>query len=200
MAVIFIERLLRADRRGVVIMDDRNIIELFFARSEQALSETKTKYGRLCDKIAYGILNNGEDAEECVSTSYMKLWNAIPPKKPDSLCGYLCMIVRNTALSAYESIKRHSFQQQYDELSEVIPDNISVEERFSSHQIGDYINQYLGISSPASRQIFVSRYYFNMSVEEIATGLGMSEGAVKTRLNRIRTGLRKYLQERGVEV
>lgn len=181
-------------------MEDTSIIELFFSRSEQALAETKSKYGRLCEKIAYGILNNTEDTEECVSSSYMKLWNAIPPKRPESLCGYLCMIVRNTALSAIDRIRKNSFQEQYDELCEVIPDSETVESRFDSRQIGEYINGYLVGISKKNREVFVSRYYFNMSVNGIAEGLGMTENAVKTRLSRTRAGLRKYLQERGVEV
>ncbi|MBQ9947876.1 MAG: sigma-70 family RNA polymerase sigma factor [Oscillospiraceae bacterium] len=181
-------------------MDDIKIIELFFERSEQALAETKTKYGRLCEKIAYSILSNGEDAEECVSSSYMKLWNAIPPKRPESLCGYLCRIVRNTALTAFDRIRRRSFEEQYDELSEVIPDSETVESRFDSQQIGEHINAYLGKQNKAGRDIFISRYYFNMSISEIASGLGMSENAVKTRLSRTRAGLKKFLQERGVEI
>lgn len=181
-------------------MDDSKIIELFFERSEDALSETRTKYGRLCEKIAYGILNNNEDTEECVSSSYMKLWGAIPPKRPQSLCGYLCMIVRNTALTAARKLGCHSFQEQYDELSEVIADVHTVESRFDSHRTGELINEYLGSVSGKSRRVFVSRYYFNMSVSEIAQGLSMGEGAVKTQLSRTRAGLKKYLQERGVEV
>ena len=181
-------------------MDDKNIIELFFARSEQALAETSTKYGRLCSNIANGILSNNEDAEECVSTSYVKLWNAIPPKRPESLCGYLCMIVRNTALTAFNRISRRSYEEQYDELAEIIPDTNTVESRFDSNQLGEYINGYLGTIGRKSREVFVSRYYFNMTISEIASGLGISESAVKTRLSRTRAGLRKYLNERGVEV
>ncbi len=181
-------------------MDDNRIIELFFSRSEQALAETQSKYGRLCSNIAYGILNNNEDVEECVSSSYMKLWNAIPPKRPESLCGYLCMIVRNTALTAFGKLKHRSFEQQYDELSEIIPDNATVESRFDSSQLSMWINEFLAKEHRKSREVFVSRYYFNMSISEIAGGLGMTESAVKTRLSRSRAGLRKYLEERGVEL
>ncbi len=181
-------------------MDDNRIIELFFSRSEQALSETQVKYGRLCSNIAYGILSNNEDAEECVSSSYMKLWNAIPPKRPESLCGYLCMIVRNTALTAFDRIKRRSYEEQYDELAEIIPDSSTVESRFDSIQLGAWINEFLATESKKSREVFVSRYYFNMSVSETAKGLGMSESAVKTRLSRTRAALKDFLKERGVEV
>ncbi len=181
-------------------MEDNKIIEMFFSRDEQAIAETQTKYGRLCNNIAYGILANNEDTEECVSSSYIKLWNAIPPKRPESLCGYLCMIVRNTALTAFDKLKRRSYEEQYDELAEIIPDNATVESRFESTQLGEWINGFLAKESRKSREVFVSRYYFNMSVSEIAKGLSMTESAVKTRLSRARAGLKVYLKERGVEV
>lgn len=181
-------------------MDDKKIIELFFSRSEQAIAETQTKYGRLCSKIAYGILSNNEDAEECVSSSYMKLWNAIPPKNPESLCGYLCMIVRNTALTAYDRLRRRSYDEQYNELAEIIPDKATVESRLDGSLLVGYINDFLSKTSRKNREVFVSRYYFNMSVADTARGLGISESAVKTRLSRTREALRQYLNERGVEV
>ena len=181
-------------------MEDSKIIELYNSRDEQAIAETRQKYGALCDKIALGILNNGEDAEECVSSAYIKLWNAIPPKNPQSLCGYLCAIVRNTAFSAYERIKRRFDHEHYDELSEVIPDEKTVEGIFDSHQIGTYINAYLETVGKKNREVFVSRYYFCMGTNEIAAGLSMSDSAVRTRLSRMRAGLRKFLKERGVDV
>lgn len=183
-----------------VIMDDNKIIELLFARSEQALVFTQEKYGRLCGSIARGILANNQDAEECVNDSYIKLWNAVPPKCPQSLCGYLCTIVRNTALTAYERTAYRSYEQQYDELAEIIPDSGTVEARFESGQLGCWINEYLAKQSRKNREVFISRYYFNMSISDTAAGLSISEGAVKTRLSRVRAGLKKYLQERGVEL
>ncbi len=181
-------------------MEDNKIIDMFFSRNEQAIAETQTKYGRLCNNIAYGILANNEDSEECVSSSYVKLWNAIPPKHPESLCGYLCMIVRNTALTAFDKLKRRSYEEQYDELAEIIPDNTTVESRFESTQLGEWINEFLAKESRKSREVFVSRYYFNMSVNQIGKGLGMTDSAVKTRLSRVRAGLKDYLKERGVEL
>lgn len=181
-------------------MDDNKIIELLFDRSEQALVLTQEKYGRLCGSIARGILANNQDAEECVNDSYIKLWNAVPPKRPQSLCGYLCMIVRNTALTAYEKTAYRGYEQQYDELAEIIPDGSTVEERFENGQLGRWINEYLAKQSRKNRQVFVARYYFNMSISDTAAGLSISEGAVKTRLSRVRAGLKKYLQERGVQL
>ena len=94
-------------------MEDSLIVDLYFERNEQAIAETQNKYGRLCTKIAAGILKRYEDAEEAVSSSYIKLWNAIPPKRPESLCGYLCRIVRNTALNICDSMKRRSCEELY---------------------------------------------------------------------------------------
>ncbi len=181
-------------------MDDKKIIELFFERSEQGLSEVQTKYSRLCTRVAYGVLHNSEDTEECVSTSYVKLWNAIPPKRPESLCGYLCRIVRNTALNMLEALKKHCFEDQYDELCEVIPDSFTVEARFDSGMIAEYLNSFLDTQSKKSRVAFTARYYYNMSINDIADGMGTSVSAVKSSLLRTRRALRTYLQERGVEV
>ena len=164
-------------------MEDSLIVDLYFERNEQAIAETQNKYGRLCTKIAAGILKRYEDAEEAVSSSYIKLWNAIPPKRPESLCGYLCRIVRNTALNICDSMKRRSCEELYGELAEVIPDTAAVEERADCREITRHLNDYL-----------------NMSVRDIAERMDMTETAVKTRLSRIRADLRAYLVEQGVDV
>ncbi len=180
-------------------MDDNQIIELFFSRSEQAIAETQSKYGRLCAKIASGILTRPEDAEEAVSSSYVKLWNAIPPKRPSSLCGYLCTIVRNTALNLYDSLRRRSCEELYGELADVIPDSVSVEEQNSSREIAEYLNSFLRGCNKKNRDIFTGRYYFNMSLRDIAEGMGMTESAVKTRLSRTRAQLKAFLAANGIE-
>ena len=179
-------------------MDDNQIIELYFQRDEQAIAETQTKYGRLCGKIAGGILTRPEDAEEAISSSYMKLWNAIPPKRPTSLCGYLCAIVRNTALNLYDNLRRRSCEELYGELAEVIPDSVSVDQQYDSREISDSLNSFLRGCNKKNRDIFTGRYYFNMSVRDIAEGMGMTETAVKTRLSRTRAELKRYLVSSGV--
>ena len=181
-------------------MEDVKIIELFFERSERALTETQDKYGSLCGRIAYGILGNHEDAEECVSTSYVKLWNAIPPKRPESLCGYLCRIVRNTALNACDIIARRGIEEQYEELAEILPDSSTTESRYDSRQISEYINSFLEKQSKKNRVVFVARYFYNLSLADISENTGMSLTAIKSSLLRSRKALRKFLSERGVEV
>ena len=179
-------------------MEDNQIIELYFRRDEQAIAETQSKYGRLCGKIAGGILTRPEDAEEAVSSSYVKLWNAIPPKRPQSLCGYLCAIVRNTALNLYDTLRRRSCEELYGELAEVIPDRASQEDITSAHELSGCLNEFLHSCNQKSRDIFTGRYYFNLSVRDIAEGMGMTESAVKTRLSRTRAELKQFLAERGV--
>ncbi len=180
-------------------MDDKKIIELFFSRSESAISETSSKYGRLCRKVSYNILHNEEDTEECVNTSYQKLWSTIPPKNPESLCGYLCAIVRNTALNICRRANRRG-EDYYEGLSEIIPDSKTVEGAYDSKQIAVLINEFLSKTSKKNRQVFTARYYFGMSVKNICDGYDMSENAVKSRLSRVRAELRSYLTERGVEI
>lgn len=181
-------------------MDDNEIIELFFARSEQAIEALRKKYGKLCAQIARGILHNEQDAEETISSSYLKLWNAIPPKRPQSLCGYLCRTVRNTALNTADSNQRKKTDFIQSELAEVIPDRFTVEGAYDSAQTAHYINNFLESTAKKPRIIFVMRYYYNQSVKQIADSMSMSEGAVKTQLSRTRAALKEHLAERGVEV
>ena len=179
---------------------DSKIIGLFFDRSEQALSELSAAYGNLCRKIAYGILKNNEDTEECLNTSYMRLWDSIPPTKPDSLRAYLCSVVRNTAFSIYTKEKLHNCDESFEELSDVIADERTVECYSDGIQLASCINDFLSETDAKNRKIFMGRYYYNMSVAEIAHRLSISESAVKTRLSRLRQKLRSYLSERGVNV
>lgn len=181
-------------------MQDRAIIELFFARDERAVRELSDKYGRLCAQIAFNILSNSEDADEAVNAAYGRVWDAIPPKDPQSLCGYVCAAVRNTAINLARSMKRHICAEQYDELCEVIPDSRTVEGTFDSAQISAHINGFLETQSKTNSDIFVARYYYDMPMRAVADAVGLTESAVKMRLMRIRGALRKYLIERGVEI
>ncbi|NLE14203.1 MAG: hypothetical protein GX628_11070 [Clostridiales bacterium] len=111
-------------------MDDSKIIELFFERSEQAIIELSKKYGSICDRVAYNILNNRSDAEECVNDAYLAVWNAIPPQRPDPLLSYVCRIVRNLALKKYHAntaLKRNSmYDVCLDEIVDCFSSSVSV--------------------------------------------------------------------------
>lgn len=180
-------------------MNDKQIIKKLFERDDSALKETAHKYGRLCYKIAYEILRNPQDAEECVSTAYVKLWNSIPPKDPESLCGYLCAIVRNTALSTYRTL-RVGMVDCYDEIAEITADSMTLDKAIDSRELSGAINSFLAAQNKTNCGIFVARYYFNMSVETISGELGMNSNSVYIRLTRLRRELRKYLEERGIIV
>ncbi len=179
---------------------DLEIIELFFQRSEDALTEMQKKYGRLCRKIAYGILKSSEDAEECLNTSYLSIWNAIPPTRPDSLCAYLCAVVRNAAFETYRKNRYRSCEESFEELEDIIEDEMTVERLSDGKLLSELVSEYLSKAKPLNRKLFMARYYFNMSIQEMSERFGVSEAAVKTRLSRIRESLRSYLSERGVAV
>lgn len=187
-------------------MEDAQILDLYFARSEQAIRETDLKFGRYCLTIAYNILRNNEDSEECKNDTYIKAWNAIPPKKPDNFRAYLGKIARNIALNMYEYMHRkkrdvNSTEAILDELSECIPDPGSdVEQTAESTLIRDSINQFLGTLSADNRRIFVRRYWYASPIEEIAQEYGFSVSKVKTSLMRTRSKLKKHLESEGIIV
>ena len=187
-------------------MEDAQILDLYFARSEQAIKETDLKFGRYCLTIAYNILHNNEDSEECKNDTYIKAWNAIPPKKPENFRAYLGKIARNIALNMYEYMHRkkrdvNSTEAILDELSECIPDPGSdVEKAAESMIIRDSINDFLVTLSADNRKIFVRRYWYASPIEEIAQEYGFSVSKVKTCLMRTRSKLKKHLESEGIIV
>ncbi len=182
-------------------MDDKRIISLFFSRDEAAIDELKHKYGKLCESISRNILSDEEDVKECVSDSYLAVWNKIPPENPDSLLAFVSKVVRNTALKKFEynSAKKRCAKAvlSIDELSEVLPDD-SVETRFDSQQIGVLLNEFLGGLKPDVRRVFIRKYYFFESIQEIATRYSFSESKVKSILHHTKLKLRDFLEKEGV--
>lgn len=182
-------------------MDDKQIIRLFFERSEQAITELSQKYGDLCMKIARSILNDPQDAEECVNDAWLGAWNSIPPQSPDPLRAYICRIVRNHALKKYRAntaLKRgNQFEVSLSELEDCIPDN-SLDEQLAVNELSAQIDAFLAGLSRDDRVMFVKRYWFAESVSEIADGFGITESNASVRLSRIRGRLRKYLKSKEV--
>ena len=186
-------------------MEDRRIIDLYWARSEEAISETARKYGRYCRAIARNILNNDEDAEECVSDAYLRLWNAIPPARPNRLQTYLGRIVRNLSLNKREKAsaeKRGAGQIPLilDELAECIPDDSDGEAVTESILIKDVLDRFLDTLSPEARKIFVRRYWYMSSLKEIAAEYGISEGNAAVSLLRTRMKLKTVLEKEGIHL
>ena len=184
-------------------MDDQKIIDLYFDRNEQAITETDVKYGKLCHSIAYNILSNREDSEECVNDTYIGVWNAIPPTRPDNFMAFVCRIARNLSLKRLEYLKREKRSADVilslDELSAVLPD-----ERYapdvSDEDVGRLISQFLRTQKEDVRNVFIRKYYFFDSVKEIAERYSFTESKVKNMLFYTRNKLKDYLIKEGVEI
>ena len=184
-------------------MDDKQIIDLYWARSESAIAETDKKYGRFCCRIAFNILTNSQDSEECVSDTYLKAWSIIPPKKPVKLSTFLGKITRNLALNRYEKYtaqKRGSGEVPValDELAECIPDPNSVEQAVDNRILVDKLNIFLEGLPAETRKIFMRRYWEVCSIQEIAELYGISESKVKVSLFRTRGKLKSFLEQEGI--
>lgn len=184
-------------------MEERQIIDLYWARSEAAISETAKKYGKFCHSIAFNILSNREDSEECVNDTYLHAWNAIPPRRPSKLSAFLGRITRNLALKKYESdtaAKRGGGQVPLalEELAECIPAPNSVEQQVDDRVLADAFNVFLACLPPETRRIFMQRYWNLSSVKEIAAVCGISESKVKMSLMRTRGKLKDFLEQEGI--
>lgn len=184
-------------------MEDERIIELYFDRDERAITETDIKYGKLCHSIAYHILHNREDSEECVNDTYVGLWNSIPPTKPNHFMAYVSRIVRNLSLGRLEYLKREKRSADvtisFEELAAVLPDERYAPE-LRDEDIGTLISNFLRTQKEDVRKVFVRKYYFFDSIQEIAARYAFTESKVKNMLYLTRKKLKDYLIKEGVEL
>lgn len=179
-------------------MDDSKIIEMFWQRSEMAIEFVNAKYGAMCRRIAVKLLQSDEDAEECVNDTYHSLWNAIPPERPNYLPAFVAKITRNLAmkrLTHRNAAKRAMVTVSFEELNECIPDDHCIEEILEGKELTRLLECFLDTLEPDNRNMFLRRYWFFDSIQEIAQGFGVSQSKVKTRLFRIRNQLKDYLAE-----
>lgn len=186
-------------------MDDRQIIDLYWTRSENAISETINKYGRYCHSIAFNILHNSEDSEECVNDAYMKAWEIIPPQRPERLAAFLGKITRNLSLNRYNmyTAGKRGYGQvllALDELQECVPSEDNTEHVADDIMLTEVLNRFLESLPLDSRKIFMRRYWYFSPVKEIAYDFGISESKVKMSLLRSRAKLKTLLQKEGVEL
>ena len=186
-------------------MNDREIVNLYWQRSEQAISETERKYGSYCHIIAYNILENSEDSEECVNDTYLNAWNSMPPHRPNILATFLGKITRNLALNKYKhntADKRGNGQAPLvlDEIAEFVSGTDNVEQEINRKELILAINHFLKKLPSDKRNIFVCRYWYFDSISDIAAHFDMTENNVSVTLNRLRLKLRNYLLERGFEL
>ena len=181
-------------------MDDAKIISLYFSRDESAIAATDEKYGRYCRTVAYNILSDEPDSEECVSDTYLRVWQTVPPTRPTSLKAYLGRITRNLALDRYRKDRakkrRAELELCSDELYECIPSKDS--EIDSSLALADAINRYLASLPERNRVLFVQRYWYCMTTKEIARANLMRESAVKVAIMRTRNAFRGFLIREGI--
>lgn len=177
-------------------MDDSRIIDLFWQRSEQAITAVAGKYGAMCRSIAENLLRNDEDAQECVNDTWQGLWDTIPPQRPDPLAAYVAKITRNLAmkrLTYRRAAKRTALVVSFEELSDCIPSSDSPEQILEGKELSRVIDEFLDTLDTDSRNMFLRRYWFFDSVAQIAAGFGVSQSKVKMRLYRIRNELKTYL-------
>ena len=183
-------------------MEDDKIIELFFARSEKAISELDSKYGKVYHSISYNILNNKLDAEECVNDAYLGTWNAIPPQRPDPLLAFVCKIVRNISIMRYRANTAMKRNSHYDiamsEIEHCIAAPENVEDSLDAKNLAQAIERFLDTLTAENRVIFVRRYWFSDNYAVISGLTGLTEKNISVRLTRIRNNLRNYLVKEGV--
>ncbi|MBQ7338681.1 MAG: RNA polymerase sigma factor [Clostridia bacterium] len=180
---------------------DNAIVEMYHARDEQAIAESARKYGKYCHSIAYAILHNDEDAEECVNDTYIKAWESMPPHRPTRLSTYLGKLTRNLSISRYRrdhAKKRFDGHEAVlDEMGECVPDT---EGQSLSDQLAlrDAINGFLASLPTRTRIVFLRRYWYFCSIYTIARTMGMSESDVKVTLMRTRNQFKAYLEKEGI--
>lgn len=183
-------------------MEDAQIIELYFQRSENAIVQTDKKYGRYCYTIAYSILRNASDSQECVNDTYLRVWNAIPPARPSRLSVFIGKITRNLSINRLEKENAKKRSEKNEVILEEV-DNFLCDPMTDIHDsvfIKNTVNSFLAGLSKRDRKIFVQRYWYMYTSVEIAKELGVSDSFVRVKLLRLKEDFRKYLEKEGVEL
>ena len=184
-------------------MEDQQIIALYWDRNEDAIAETHRKYGPWCKGIAFRILELQEEAEECVSDTYLQAWNNIPPQRPGAFRAWLGRITRNLALTRYRRFhaeKRGGGQTALalEELGDCVSGGNPVEAEEDRRAIAEAINRFLGSLPELQRNVFLRRYWHMASVADIAKAYGMSQSQTASMLHRCRKKLRAALEKEGI--
>ena len=191
-------------RKEEALLDDSKIIDLFFERSEQAITELSEKYTEICHRIAFNILGNEADAQECVNDTFLGIWNRIPPEKPQILSAYVYKVVRNLALKKHRfnsAKKRSSFYDiSLDEIADCLPSSFNAEVEINATVLSEEINLFLATLNKNNRIIFLKRYWFGEDISAIAQAMNTTSHNITVKLSRTRNALKKHLKEKGFDI
>ena len=187
------------------MMNDAQIVELFWQRQEAAILEAQNRYGAYCRSIASHILNNREDAEECVNDAFLCAWNTIPPQRPELLSAYLGKLTRRFALRRLReelAQKRGGgvLPEPFEEMENALPADLCMERVLDALELSELLDTFLASLSKLDRRLFVCRYWYFDTIQEIAERFGCSEGKVKMRLKRTRDKLADHLKREGYAI
>lgn len=185
-------------------MDDKKIIELYWARREDAIRETAVKYGKLCRFVVNNILASREDSEECINDTWLGLWNSIPPERPGRFSAFVSRVARNQALKKYEYLSAAKRNPEaacsLEELEECVSGRDCVETELENRRIEQAIDDFLRQLSEEKRNIFLRRYWYFESVDGICRHTGFSQSKVKSMLYNLRRRLREHLEKEDIEL
>lgn len=199
------ERREKTDMRAKIqaVIADEQIIELYWQREERAIQETDKKYGQFLFQIAYHILRDRSDCEECKNDTYLDVWNAIPPTRPTSFRAFITQIVRRIAIDLYRvktSQKRIPSEMtiSMEDLKNTLYDTESAV--YAAEELGTVINHYVRSLPERQRYIFIDRFYLAEPVETIASDLSLSVQTVYREIEKIKQGLKLYLERNEVYI
>lgn len=185
-------------------MEDSQIIALYWNRDESAIRESDAAHGAYCFAVAMNVLSNREDSEECVSDTWLRAWNVIPPQKPARLRCFFARITRNLAIDRYRKRtaekRNENMNTVIDELEGILSGSESVESEMDRHELTASLNRFLASLSVRDRQIFVRRYFWCHDVAKIAEEMGLKRNSVNVMLHRMRNKLKTHLTKDGWEV
>ena len=192
------------DRKGGITVEDSAIVGLYWARNQQAILESDQKYGELCRGLSTNILENFEDAEECVNDTWIRAWNTMPPQRPGSLRAYFCRIVRNLSIDRWRADRAkkrgEGLELLLGELEDCIPSPGDVEEETENRELLDLLEKWLQELSPEDRDAFLRRYWYGSRVDQLACRHKCTPGQMSQRLFRLRKRLRQLLEREGVRL
>lgn len=180
-------------------LTDADIVALYLARDEVAIEATDRIYGPYCLSVAMNILDSHPDAEECVNDTYLKAWQAIPPARPNSLCAFLCRIVRNLSINRLREMRAAKRSRDLTVSLEELEECVTVDLRHAD-RLADLLSDFLESQEELDRKLFMGRYWHAVPVKDLADEYGMTPNAVSLRLGRIREQLRRFLEEGGYHV